>query len=109
MAAHSFSFSSSASCASTRRSVVEGRDEVQRLAAAAPVMAAARRLAVERDELCSVGRSDSAESVKQAWKRPGSIRFITTRSQSAQGVPKWNSEKERRKGRCCSPYSAISS
>jgi hypothetical protein len=27
------------------------------------------------------------------------MRFITTRSQSAQGVPKWNSEKERRKGR----------
>lgn len=34
------------------------------------------------------GRSESAQSVKQAWNRSGQIRFITTRSQSAQGVPK---------------------
>jgi hypothetical protein len=55
------------------------------------------------------GRNAVAQSVKHCWKSSGSIRFITTRSQSAHGVPKWNSEKRRRKDRCASPQSAISS
>jgi hypothetical protein len=37
------------------------------------------------------------------------MRFMMQRSQSTQGMPKWNSAKPRRKVRCASPQSTMSS
>jgi hypothetical protein len=75
-----------------------------------------RRLWVRRDVLPSIATRSSLSSQhaathdeKHSVNSLGSMRFMTQRSQSAQGMPKWNSAKPRRKARCALPQSTMSS
>jgi hypothetical protein len=54
------------------------------------------------------GQHSATHDEKQTMNRSGSIRFITVRSQSAQGMPSWNSAKSRRNGSCAFPQSTMS-
>src|SRR3954469_8699311 len=49
------------------------------------------------------GHHSRTQLRKQAENRSGSMRFMSVRSQSAQGSPKWNALKRRRNERWASP------
>ena len=55
------------------------------------------------------GQHAATHDEKQSMNSLGSMRFMTQRSQSAHGMPKWNSAKPRRKARCALPQSTMSS
>jgi hypothetical protein len=53
------------------------------------------------------GQHAATHDEKQSMNSLGSMGFMMQRSQSAQGMPKWNSAKPRRKARCALPQSVI--
>jgi hypothetical protein len=65
----------------------ERRDQMQGLLPALTVVAAPRGLAVEATRSGGPGQHSATHDEKQAANRSGSTRFMTVRSQSAQGMP----------------------
>src|SRR5690349_19097283 len=87
----------------------ERRNQMQSLTPGFAVIAAPGGLASRAIRSGTSGHHSRTQLRKQAENRSGSMRFMSVRSQSAQGSPKWNALKRRRNERWASPQSTMSS